>query len=244
MRATVDAFSGEVDLYLTDEPDPIARAWAEAFPTLFRPTDEMPAELRDRLRYPADLFDAQATAYERFHTTRPDLFVSDADAWSRPIALSGPIEVAGDVDFDESDEDDLRLTMQPGYIVLGSARAQPSPGSCSETYYTPAPRAEPRRRPSPAGSTSDGQARLGCPSLLARPGHAGTRPDQPAGLRHPAGPQPAGLRNLEIRDLDKSSLDTVLLGRPHILCSSRAGSSRSRACTRVREDPAPRGCSG
>ena len=64
VRATVDAFSGQVDLYLTDESDPIARAWAEAFPTLFRPEDEMPAELRDRLRYPADLFDAQATAYE------------------------------------------------------------------------------------------------------------------------------------------------------------------------------------
>ena len=61
VRATVDAFSGRVDLYLTDESEPIARAWAETFPTLFRPETEMPGELRDRLRYPADLFDAQAT---------------------------------------------------------------------------------------------------------------------------------------------------------------------------------------
>ena len=89
VRATVDAFSG------ARRPLPDRRlgahraAWAEIFPTLFRPADEMPAELRDRLRYPADLFDAQATAYERFHTTRPDLFVSDADAWSRPIACPG-----------------------------------------------------------------------------------------------------------------------------------------------------------
>ena len=115
VRATVDAFSGRIDVYLVDPTEPIARAWAEAFPTIFHAEPEMPAELRKRWRYPADLFAAQATAYERFHTTRPDLFVSDADAWSRPIALSGPVEVAGDVDFDESDEDDLRLTMQPEY---------------------------------------------------------------------------------------------------------------------------------
>ena len=37
VRATVDAFSGRVELYLTERADPIARAWAEAFPTLFRP---------------------------------------------------------------------------------------------------------------------------------------------------------------------------------------------------------------
>ena len=153
VRATVDAFSGRVDLYLTDESEPIARAWAEAFPTLFRPEDEMPAELRNRLRYPADLFDAQATAYERFHTTRPDLFVSDADAWSRPIALSGPIEVAGDVDFDESDEDDLRLTMQPGYKFIPPPGRTARRSSCSRPTT---PRAADRTssRPSAAGSTS------------------------------------------------------------------------------------------
>ena len=117
VRATVDSFSGRIDLYLVDPSEPIARAWAEAFPTIFRDQRAMPTELWERWRYPADLFAAQATAYERFHTTRPDLFVSEADAWSRPIALSGPVEVAGDVDFDESDEDDLRLIMQPEYSL-------------------------------------------------------------------------------------------------------------------------------
>ena len=190
VRATVDAFSGEVDLYLTDPTEPIARAWAEIFPTLFRPEDEMPADLRDRLRYPADLFDAQATAYETFHTTRPDLFVSDADAWSRPIGLAGPLEVAGGVDFDESDEDDLRLTMEPGYKFI------PPPGGkrpqlVLQTYYVPRQRTEPgrepqrldrRARPRPAGSSE--------PS--ARPGHPGACSDQPAGLRDAARQQPAG----------------------------------------------------
>src|SRR4029078_9756055 len=98
-----------------DRDDPLARAWAEAFPTLFRPGDEMPVELRSRLRDPGELFAAQATAYERFHARRADVFASGSDQWSRPLALSGPLEVAGGGDFDESGEDDLRVTLQPVY---------------------------------------------------------------------------------------------------------------------------------
>ena len=59
VRATVDAFSGRVELYRTDESDPIARAWAEAFPSLLHPPGAMPAWLRTRARYPVDLFKAQ-----------------------------------------------------------------------------------------------------------------------------------------------------------------------------------------
>jgi uncharacterized protein len=214
VRATVDAFSGRVDVYLTDESEPIARVWAEAFPTLFRPEEEMPAELRDRLRYPADLFDAQATAYERFHTTRPDLFVSDADVWSRPIALSGPIEVAGDVDFDESDEDELRLTMQPGYKFIPPP-GQTRPRLVLETYYSP------RRGQNLVANLSgwvdeEGRARLAARSLPRDPVTLGPAQMSRLVFATPRVRNLLGLRNLEIRDLDKSSLDTVLLGNPHL----------------------------
>src|SRR4029079_12967560 len=47
VRATVDAFSGRVALYLTGEPDPVTRAWAQAFPTLFHPAEDMPAQVRE-----------------------------------------------------------------------------------------------------------------------------------------------------------------------------------------------------
>ena len=43
--ATVDAYTGRIDLYLSDETDPIARAWSEIFPTLFRTKEELPAEV-------------------------------------------------------------------------------------------------------------------------------------------------------------------------------------------------------
>ena len=214
VRATVDAFTGRVDIYLTDESDPIARAWAEAFPTLFRPKEGIPAELRDRLRYPADLFAAQATAYERFHTTQPNRFASEADVWSRPIGLSGPVEVAGDIDFDESDEDELRARMEPGY------KFSPPPGRTRprlllETYYSP------RRGQNLVASLTgwiDGQGR---PRLAARnlPREQVTLgPAQVSRLvfATPRVRNLLGLRNLEIRDLDKSSLDNVILGEPHL----------------------------
>ena len=215
IRATVDAFSGHVEVYLTDRSEPIARAWAEAFPTLFRPEAEMPADLRKRLRYPADLFDAQARAYERFHSTRPDLFVSNADVWSRPIALSGPIEVAGDVDFDESDEDELRLIMQPGY-TFSPPPGRTMPRLVLGTYYTP------RRGQNLVATLSGwidehGRARLAARSLPRGPVTLGPAQVSRLVFATPRVRNLLGLRNLEIRDLERSSLDTVLLGQPHLL---------------------------
>jgi uncharacterized membrane protein (UPF0182 family) len=215
VRATVDAFSGAVDLYLTDDPDPIARAWAEALPTLFKPDDAMPAELRDRLRYPADLFDAQATAYETFHVTRPDLYVSNADAWSRPIALAGPIDVAGDVDFDESDEDDLRSTMQPGY-VYSAPPGRSRPRLLRSTYYTPV-----RGQNLVAALTGwvdgDGRTRLTARGIARDPVTLGPAQMSRLTFANPRVRNLLGVRNLEIRDLEESSLDTVILGQPHLL---------------------------
>ena len=214
VRATVDAFSGSVDVYLVDPSEPIAHAWAEAFPTLFHAEHEMPAELRERWRYPADLFATQATAYERFHTTRPDLFVSEADAWSRPIALSGPVEVAGDVNFDESDEDELRLTMQPEYVVSRPSGA--GPRLVLSTYYSP------RRAQNLVATLSgwiddDGQARLTARSLPRDDVTLGPAQMSRLVFATPRVTNLLGLRNLELRDIDRSSLDAVLLGRPHLL---------------------------
>lgn len=215
VRATVDAFDGHVELYLTDDADPIARAWAEAFPTLFRPGTELPAELRSRLRYPQDLFDTQAAAYETFHTTQPDVFVSGSDAWSRPLALAGPIEVAGNVDFDEDDEDDLRLTMAPAYSY-STPPGGSDPRILLSTYYVP------HRGQNLVGTLTgwiddDGRARLAARSLPRDPVTLGPAQVSRLVFATPRVSNLLGLRNLEVRDLDTSSLDAVVLGQPHLV---------------------------
>ena len=215
VRATVDAFSGRIDLYLAADADPVARAWAEIFPDLFRPDDEFPLALRHRVRYPPDLFAAQATAYERFHAASPDLFASGAAAWSRPLALSGPIEVAGDVDFDESDEDDLRLTLEPSSLYA------PPPGETDprllvRTYYTPR-RAQNLVAAMTGWVDQDGRLRLVTENLPRDPVTLGPAQMSRQAFATRRVGELLGVRNLEIRDLAKSSLDTVLLGRPRVL---------------------------
>jgi uncharacterized protein len=213
--ATVDAYSGRVDLFLVDKTDPIARAWAEAFPSLFRSEEEIPAELRGHLRYPADLFAAQATAYERFHATQPDQFASEADVWSRPISLSGSLEVAGDVNFDESDEDDLRATMEPGY-KFSSPPGETKPVLLLETYYSP--RRGQNLVASLGGWVDDGgHPHLAARSLPRDPVTLGPAQVSRLVFATPRVRNLLGLRNLEIRDVDKSSLDAVILGEPHLL---------------------------
>jgi uncharacterized protein len=213
--ATVDAFSGSVDLYITDSADPIVRAWAEAFPTLFRSESELPASIRDRLRYPVDLFDAQATAYERFHATQAAVFASDADAWSRPTSLSGPVEVAGDIRFDEDDEDDLRHRMLPGY-KFAPPPGQTTPRLLLSTYYSP------RRGQNLVASLEGwvdehGGAHLAARVLPRDPITLGPAQVSRLVFSTPRVQKLLGLRNLEVRDLGVSSIDSVTLGEPHIL---------------------------
>lgn len=215
VRATVNAFSGRVALYLTGEPDPVTRAWAQAFPTLFRPAEEMPAQLRERLRYPEDLFDAQSTAYQRFHTTRPDVFASGSDAWSPPTSLSGSLDVAGDIQFDESDEDDLRHAMRPAYR-LSPPLGRTKPRLVLSTLYSP------RRGQNLVASLDGWVDARGRPHLASRILPRDPVTPGPAQISRQVFATPRvsnllGLTNLELRDLDKSSLDTVSLGQPHLV---------------------------
>ncbi len=83
VKAVVDAYSGEVTFYAVDgnDPDPILDVWRSAFPDLFTPGDEMPAELREHLRYPEDLFRVQTDLYSKYQV-EPGAFFQRTGAWS------------------------------------------------------------------------------------------------------------------------------------------------------------------
>jgi uncharacterized membrane protein (UPF0182 family) len=213
--ATVDGFSGQVNLYVTDTADPVLQAWAEVFPTLFLSEDQLPAWLGDRLRYPADLFNAQATAYERFHVTQPSVFASDADIWSRPTSLSGTIEVAGDINFDEDDEDELRNRLQPGY-KFASPPGHARPMLVLSTYFSPS-NGQNLVASLDGWVDDDGQSHLVAHALPRDSITLGPAQVSRLVFATPRVRNLLGLRNLELRDLDKSSIDTVSLGNPHIL---------------------------
>ncbi len=82
VKVVIDAYDGTTKFYLIDEKDPMARAYAKAFPKLFSPASEVSEELRSHFRYPEDLFRVQTNMYGRYHITGPDDFYNAGDAWN------------------------------------------------------------------------------------------------------------------------------------------------------------------
>ncbi|HEX4749996.1 MAG TPA: UPF0182 family protein [Bryobacteraceae bacterium] len=81
VKATIDAYTGEVNLYIFDANDVLIEAYSRLFPTLFKPQAAMPADLRRHVRYPETLFNAQAEIYRTFHMRDPEAFYNRADLW-------------------------------------------------------------------------------------------------------------------------------------------------------------------
>lgn len=85
VKATVDAYTGEVRLYAWDESDPILQAWREVFPGSVLDQDEMPAELLEHVRYPEDLFKVQRYQYARYHVESANDWYENNDRWAVPV---------------------------------------------------------------------------------------------------------------------------------------------------------------
>ena len=86
VKAVVDAYDGSVRFYVTDPDDPIVRAWESAFGDLFTPGEQMPAELREHLRYPEDLFRVQTDTYSKYQLEPEDFFEREGALVGRPGA--------------------------------------------------------------------------------------------------------------------------------------------------------------
>lgn len=135
VKVVIDAYSGAMTYYVTDESDPIIRAYQAAFPNLFVNGATMPAALRSHLRYPEDLFAAQAAVYGRYHITNAAAFYNAGDAWLLSLtAGAGPPSQT------------LALTTQTtsqGVVIQGAAQrmapqyqVQALPGSNVQTFVS------------------------------------------------------------------------------------------------------------
>jgi uncharacterized membrane protein (UPF0182 family) len=52
VKVVVDAYNGTVRFYVMDQNEPIAKTYQKIYPTLFRNFSEMPAALKQHIRYP------------------------------------------------------------------------------------------------------------------------------------------------------------------------------------------------
>jgi uncharacterized membrane protein (UPF0182 family) len=94
VKATVNAYTGAVNLYEWDQtpstadptatPDPVLKTWEKAFPGVVQPQSDMPAALIPHLRYPEDLFNIQRTLIAHYHVTDPRSFYNGTEFWNVP----------------------------------------------------------------------------------------------------------------------------------------------------------------
>jgi len=102
VKVIIDAYNGDVSFYIVDEKDPIVTTYARIFPDLFKPFNEMPADLKKHIRYPKDLFKIQVDTYKTYHMDNVQVFYNQEDLWGIPDELYG----------------DSRQEMEPYYIIL------------------------------------------------------------------------------------------------------------------------------
>jgi hypothetical protein len=84
VKVIVDMYDGTVSLYIMDAQDPVLKVYRQAFPGVFKDLTQLSADLKLHLRYPQDLFAIQATQYQTFHMTDPQVFYNREDLWVPP----------------------------------------------------------------------------------------------------------------------------------------------------------------
>jgi len=226
VRAAVDAYSGRVTIY-ADSDDPILHAWRAVYPDLIAPSSRMPREMRAHLRYPKQLFEAQADAYQRYHAEDPTAFWNGSDAWERALQIAGPVEQAGEIHFpnpaqhvDADERNGRKVTprrwqMEPAY---GLARL---PGDRRERFMVTVP-FTPSGRENLVGylaGTLDARGRpqltvmsLPRDRLTVGPTQVTRRILSSSGVV-----RRLRLLNRESRDLGKSGVSRTILGAPRVV---------------------------
>jgi len=82
VKIVVDAYTGQIDFYISNESDPLIQTYSKIFPGMFKSLEEMPEDLHKHIRYPVDLFRIQAEMYGAYHMEDPLVFYNREDKWN------------------------------------------------------------------------------------------------------------------------------------------------------------------
>ena len=87
VKVVVDAYNGNVEFYVIDKEDPLIQNYMKIFPSLFKDFKEMPAGLKEHIRYPEDLFKVQMSIYGSYHMKEAQVFYNKEDVWRTPTEI-------------------------------------------------------------------------------------------------------------------------------------------------------------
>ena len=123
VKVTVDAVTGDLAFYRVPISDPLADAYQEAFPGLFRPLSELPAALRSHVRYSRELLNLQASVLLQYHQETARAFHGQQDVWALPHELAqGTTPVPYRPEFGIwtlPSEDDARFNLTAVFVPAG-----------------------------------------------------------------------------------------------------------------------------
>ena len=88
VKFVIDAYDGTTTAYLSDRTIRSRRPTRGSFPTLFKPLSEMPAAIREHVRYPEDIFAIQAQVYCHVSHDAAGVFYNREDQWEIPASTT------------------------------------------------------------------------------------------------------------------------------------------------------------
>ena len=117
VKVVVDAYNGTMDFYTIEigGPDPILSMWRNTFPSLFTPIEEMPASIREHIRYPEKLLEVQADAFLQYHMTDAREFFLKEDQWELGEEVIGAAPTQAELNEDIRDG---RRIVDPYYVIM------------------------------------------------------------------------------------------------------------------------------
>lgn len=82
VKVIIDSYDGTMSYYITDRNDPIAMAYRNIYPSLFKELDEkIPEDISSRFVYPEFLYNVQAKILKVYHNVKPDVLYRADDVW-------------------------------------------------------------------------------------------------------------------------------------------------------------------
>lgn len=80
VKAVVDAYNGDIRLYVVDKKDPVVQSYMKIYPSAFQ-KEEIPEDIREHIVYPETLFKIQAEIYGKYHVSDVNTFYNKSDSW-------------------------------------------------------------------------------------------------------------------------------------------------------------------
>lgn len=81
VKAVVDAYNGDIELYVADKTDPMIQTYMKMYPGVFN-EGPIPQDISEHIVYPEYLFTVQAQVYAKYHVANPNTIYNKSDLWA------------------------------------------------------------------------------------------------------------------------------------------------------------------